>query len=189
MAHLGSAEDPSSRVAAVLDEHGVEQKEELVADLLALLGPAAYVHSLQYTVYPSEVVYITDGNVQRFQATQTINWPDEVIKADREFLVRLLETNCPEIEDDYDGWLAAKNFVTDFLNAEVEDIGQIAVPGRLILTGKKDPDNRWLGWFVRNDGANLSYAINDANVGTYVDFEDHLRQLGVTDDELMVEEG
>jgi hypothetical protein len=189
MAHLGSAEDPLSRVAAVLDEHGVEQKEELVTDLLALLGPAAYVDTSQYTEYPSEVVYITDGNAQRFKATQTINWPDEVIKADREFLVRLLETNCPEREDDYDGWLAAKNFVTELLYEEVENVGQIAVPGRLILTGKKDSHDRWVGWFIRNDGVNLSYAINDEQVGTYVVYEDHLRQLGVADEELKVEEG
>jgi hypothetical protein len=188
MTHLGHAEDPLSRVVAMLNEHGVEPKEELVAELLPLLGPEAYVETLKYTEYGSEVAYVTDGDTQRFKASQVITWPDELIRADREFLVRLLETNCPEREDDYDGWLAAKNFVTEFLYAEVENIGQIAVPGRLILTGKKDPDNRWLGWFVRNDGANLSYAINDAKVGTYVAFEDHLMQLGVTDDELKVEE-
>jgi hypothetical protein len=189
MTHLGDAEDPLSRVAAMLNEHGVEQKEELVADLLPLLGSAVYVENLQYMEYASEVGYIMDGDTQAFKATQTITWPDELIKADRDFLVRLLETNCPKIEDDYDGWLAAKNFVTEFLYEEVENVGQVAFPGRLILTGMKDQHDRWLGWFVRNDGVNLSYAINDEGVGTYVAFEDHLRQLGVADDELQVEEG
>jgi hypothetical protein len=189
MTHLGSPEDSLSRVAAMLNEHGVERKEELVADLLPLLGPAAYVETLRYTGYYSEVAYITDGDTQAFKATQAITWPDELIKTDRDFLVRLLETNCPEREDDYDGWLAAKNFVTEFLYEEVENVGQVAFPGRLILTGMKDQHDRWLGWFVRNDGVNLSYAINDEGVGTYVAFEDHLRQLGVADDELQVEEG
>jgi hypothetical protein len=182
MAHLGSPEDPLSRVAAMLNEHGVEQKDELVADLLVLLGPAAYVDTSRYTEYPSEVILITDGDTQRFKATQTITWPDELIKTDREFLVRLLETNCPNREDDHDGWLAAKNFVTEFLYDEVEDVGQVAVPGKLILTARKDAYDRWLGWFVRNDGVNLSYAINDEKVGTYVTYEDHLRQLGVADE-------
>jgi hypothetical protein len=182
MAHLGSPEDPLSRVAAMLNEHGVEQKEELVTDLLVLLGPAAHVDTSRYTEYPSEVILITDGDTQRFKATQTITWPDELIKSDREFLVRLLETNCPNREDDHDGWLAAKNFVTEFLYDEVEDVGQVAVPGKLILTARKDAYDRWLGWFVRNDGVNLSYAINDQKVGTYVTYEDHLRQLGVADE-------
>jgi endonuclease YncB( thermonuclease family) len=188
MTHLGSAEDPMSRVAAMLDEHGVEQNEELVADLLPLLGRAAYTENWRYREYGSEVAYVTDGDTQRFKATQTIIWPDELIKADREFAVRLLETNCPDREDDYDGWLAAKNFVTDFLYEEVEVEGPVPIPGSLVLEGRKDRYDRWLGWFVRNDGVNLSYALNDANVGTYVDLEDHLMQLGVADEELMVEE-
>jgi hypothetical protein len=189
MTHLGSAEDPLGRVAAMLTEYGVEQKEELVEDLLVLLGPAAYGETSRYMEYGSEVLYIMDGATQSFKATQVITWPDELIKADRDFLVRLLETNCPEREDDYDGWLAAKNFVTEFLYEEVENVGEVAIPGRLILTGMKDQDERWLGWFVRNDGVNLSYAINEENVGTYVAYEDHLLQLGVADDELTVEEG
>ncbi|HET7270974.1 MAG TPA: hypothetical protein VFI90_07775 [Rubrobacter sp.] len=187
MTHLGSAEDPMSRVAALLDEYGVGQNEELVADLLPLLGRAAYAETWRYREYGSEVAYIMDGDTQRFKATQVITWPDELIKTDREFLVRLLETNCPDREDDYDGWLAAKNFVTDFLYEEVEDVGQVAIPGSLILEGRQDADDRWLGWFIRNDGVNLSYAINDAKVGTYVAFEDHLMQLGVRDDELREE--
>jgi hypothetical protein len=190
MTRLGSPEDPLGRVAAMLNEHGVEQNEELVADLLPLLGPAAYVEALQYIEYGSEVAYIMDGDTQRFKATQAIAWPDELIEADRGFLVRLLETNCPEREDDYEGWLAANNFVSEFLYEEVENVGQVAVPSRLILTGRKDPQDRWLGWFVRNDGVNLSHAINDEKVGTYVAYEDHLRQLGVDDEELLqVEEG
>lgn len=189
MTHLGSEEDPLSRVAAMLNEHGVEYNEELVADLLPLLGPAVFVETSRYREYGSEVAYIMDGDTQRFKATQTINWPDELIKSDREFLVRLLETNCPERGDDYDGWLAAKNFVTEFLYEEVENVGQVAIPGRLILTGMKDSNDRWLGWFVRNDGVNLSYAINEEPVGIYVAFEDHLTQLGVADDALKVEEG
>ena len=79
--------------------------------------------------------------------------------------------------------------MTAFLYEEVEDVGDVAIPGRLILTGRKDSDDRWLGWFVRNDGVNLSYAINDENVGSYVAYEDHLMQLGVADDGLEVEEG
>jgi hypothetical protein len=189
MTHLGSAEDPMSRVAAMLDEHGVEQNEELVAELLPLLGRAVYAETLKYREYGSVVAYIMDGDTLRFKAMQVITWPDELISADREFLVRLLETNCPEREDDYDGWLAAKDFVTEFLYEEVENVGQVPIPGSLILEGRKDPDGRWPGWFVRNDGVNLSYAINDAKVGTYVAFEDHLRQLGVADEELRVEEG
>jgi len=186
MTHLGSAENPMSRVAAMLDEHGVEHNEELVAQLLPLLGREAFVEILKYREYGSEVIDVIDGDTQRFRATQTITWPDELIRADRDLLVRLLETNCPESEDDYDGWLAAKNFVTEFLYEEVENVGQVPIPGSLILEGRKDSDDRWLGWFVRNDGVNLSYAINDANVGTYVAFEDHLMQLGVADEELRV---
>jgi hypothetical protein len=98
MTHLGTTEDPLSHVAAMLAEHGVEQKEELVEDLVALLGPAAYGDTSRYMEYGSEVAYIMDGDTQRFKATQTITWPDELIKADRDFLVRLLETNCPERE-------------------------------------------------------------------------------------------
>src|SRR5215212_10211984 len=172
MAHLGSAEDPLSRVEAMLREHGVEQKEELVADLLPLLGRAADIETLKYMEYGAEALYIMNGETQRFKATQVITWPDELIKADRDFLVRLLETNCPEREDDYDGWLAAKNFVTEFLYEEVENVGQVPVPGRLILEGRKDLNDRWLGWFVRSDGVNLSYAIDDAKVGTYVALEE-----------------
>ena len=185
MTHLGSAEDPMSRVAATLDEHGVDQNEELVAQLLPLLGPEAFVETLKYREYGSEVIDVIDGDTQRFRATQTITWPDELIRADRDLLVRLLETNCPEREDDYDGWLAAKDFVTEFLHEEVET----AIPGKLILEGRKDQDGRWLGWFVRNDGVNLSYAINDETVGTYVALEDHLRQLGVADDALVAGAG
>jgi hypothetical protein len=181
MTHLGSAEDPMSRVAAMLDEHGVEQNEELVAQLLPLLGREAFVETLKYREYGSEVIDVIDGDTQRFRATQVITWPDELIRADRVFLVRLLETNCPKREDDYERWLAAKDFVTEFLYEEVEN----EIPGKLILEGRKDPDGRWLGWFVRNDGVNLSYAINDANVGTYVALEDHLMQLGVADEELV----
>src|SRR5215212_3609228 len=190
MTHLGSAEDPMSRVAAMLDEHGVEHNEELVAELLPLLGRAVYADTFKYREYGSVAAYIMDGDTLRFKAMQVITWPDELISADRDFLVRLLETNCPEREDDYDGWLAAKNFVTEFLYEEVENVGQVPIPGSLILEGRKDPDERWLGWFVRNDGVNLSYAINDEQVGTYVAYEDHLRQLGVADDELRAgEEG
>src|SRR5215212_6620445 len=190
MTHLSSAEDPMSRVAAMLDEHGVEQNEELVAQLLPLLGRAAFVETLKYREYGSQVIDIIDGDTQVFRATQVITWPDELISADRDLLVRLLETNCPEREVDYDGWLAAKTFVTEFLYEEVENVGQVPIPGSLILEGRKDPNNRWLGWFVRNDGVNLSYAINDANVGTYVAFEEHLMQLGVDDEELRAgEEG
>jgi hypothetical protein len=186
MTHLGSAEDPMSRVAAMLDEHGVEYNEELVAELLPLLGREAFVETLKYREYGSAVIDIMDGDTLRFRATQVITWPDELISADRDFLVRLLETNCPERKDDYDGWLAAKDFVTEFLYEEVEN----EIPGKLILEGRKDSDGRWLGWFVRNDGVNLSYAINDANVGTYVAFDDHLMQLDVADEELRVgEEG
>ena len=105
MTHLGTTEDPLSHVAGMLAEHGVEEKEELVEDLVALLGPAAYGDTSRYMQYGSEVAYIMDGDTQRFKATQTITWPDELIKADRDFLVRLLETNCPEREDDNDGWL------------------------------------------------------------------------------------
>ena len=188
MTHLRSTEDPLSHVAGMLAEHGVEEKEELVEDLVALLGPAAYGDTSRYMQYGSEVAYIMDGDTQRFKATQTITWPDEIVSADRDFLVRLLETNCPEREDDNDGWLAAKNFVTAFLYEEVEDVGDLAIGGRLILTGRKDSEDRWLGWFVRNDGVNLSYAINDENVGSYVAYEDHLMQLGVADDGLEVEE-
>jgi hypothetical protein len=179
MTHLGSPEDSLGRVAALLNEHGVEQNEELVADLLPLLGPAAYVETSRYTAYYLEVAHITDGDTQAFKATQAITWPDELIRAHQDFLVRFLETNCPKREDDYDGWLAAKNFVTEFLYEEVENLGQVAVPGRLILSGMKDAQDRWLSWFVRNDGVNLSYAINDEKVGTYGAYEDHLRQLGV----------
>jgi hypothetical protein len=184
MMHLGSAEDPMSRVAAMLDEHGVEQNEDVAAGLLPLLGLAAYVETWRYGEYGSEVAYIMDGDTQRFKATQMITWPDELNKADRDFLVRLLETNYPDREDDSDGWLAAKNLVTEFLYEEVENAGQVPLPGSLILEGRQDADDRWLGWFVRNDGVNLSYAINDANVGTYVAFDDHLMQLGVADEEL-----
>ena|SRR5215216_1147857 len=187
MTHLGSAENPLGRVANMLNEYGVEYNEELAADLLALLGPAAYDETSRYMQYGSEVLYIMDGDTQRFKATQVITWPDELIKADRDFLVRLLEINCPEREDDYDGWLATKNFVTEFLYEEVENVGQVPVPGRLILEGRKDLNDRWLGWFVRSDGVNLSYAIDDEKVGTYVAFEEQLRQLGLADDE--VEEG
>jgi hypothetical protein len=169
MSHLESAEDPMSRVAAMLNEHGVEHNEELVAQLLPLLGRGAFAETLKYREYGSEVIDIIDGDTQRFRATQ----------------VRLLETNCPEREDDYDGWLAAKDFVTEFLYEEVEN----EIPGKLILEGRKDPDGRWLGWFVRNDGVNLSYAINDETVGTYVAFEEHLRQLGVADDALVAGSG
>jgi hypothetical protein len=185
MTHLGSTEDPMSRVAAMLDEHGVVYNEELVAELLPLLGRAAFVETLKYREYSSEVIDIIDGDTQRFRATQVITWPDELISADRDLLVRLLETNCPKREDDYDGWLAAKSFVTEFLYEEVEN----EIPGKLILEGRKDPDGRWLGWFVRNDGVNLSYAINEEMVGTYVAFEDHLRQLGVADDALVAGSG
>jgi hypothetical protein len=154
----------------MLDEHGVEQNEEVAAGLLPLLGRAAYVETWRYREYGSEVAYIMDGDTQRFKATQVI-------------LVRLLETNCPDREDDYDGWLAAKNLVTEFLYEEVENAGQVPIPGSLILEGRQDADDRWL---VRNDGVNLSYAINDANVAIYVAFEDHLMQLGVADEELRV---
>ena len=189
MTHLGTEEDPLSRVAAMLHEHGVEQNEELIEDLLVMLGPAVYAENALYREYGSAAAHIMDGDTQRFQATQTITWPDELIKADRLFLVRLLETNCPKQEDDYDGWLAATNFVTGFLYEEVEDEEQVAIPGRLILTGMQDSDDRWLGWFVRNDGVNLSYSINEEGVGTYVDFEEHLVQLGVADNEPEMEEG
>jgi len=185
MTHLESAQDPMGRVAATLDEHGVVYNEELVAQLLPLLGREAFVETLKYREYGSEVIDIIDGDTQRFRATQVITWPDELIRADRDLLVRLLETNCPEREDDYDGWLAAKNFVTEFLYEEVEN----EIPGTLILEGRKDPDGRWLGWFVRNDGVNLSYAINEETVGTYVAFEEHLRQLGVADDALVAGSG
>jgi hypothetical protein len=185
MTHFGSAEDPMSRVAALLDEHGVEYNEELVANLLPLLGRAAFDESWRYREYGSEVIDIIDGDTQRFRASQVIIWPDELIRADRDILVRLLETNCPKREYDYDGWLAAKDFGTEFLYEEIEN----EILGKLILEGRKDSDGRWLGWFVRNDGVNLSYAINEETVGTYVALEDHLRQLGVADDALVAGSG
>jgi endonuclease YncB( thermonuclease family) len=188
MTHLGSTDDPISRVVAMLDEYGIEQNEELAAGLLPLLGRAANVDTLRYREYGSEVNSILDGDTQYFKASQVISWPDELIRTDREFLVRLLETDCPEREEDYDGWLAAKNFVTDFLYEEVENLGHVAIPGRLILEGRKDSNDRWLGWFVRNDGVNLSYAMNDAGVGIYVAFENHLTQLGVAHELQMQEE-
>jgi hypothetical protein len=75
--------------------------------------------------------------------------------------------------------------VTEFLYEEVET----EIPGKLILEGRKDANDRWLGWFVRNDGVNLSYAINEETVGTYVALDDHLRQLGVADDALVASSG
>ena len=182
MTHFGELDNPLSRVSAVLNEHGVEQNERLVADLLVMIGPAVYDETWRYREYGAEVAYVIEGDTLRFKATQVIAWPDELIKADREFLVRLLETDCPKREEDHGGWLAAKNFVTEFLYEEVEGVGQLAIPGKLILEGTKDPQDRWLGWFIRNDGVNLSYAINDAEVGTYVSYEDHLMQLGMADE-------
>ena len=110
-------------------------------------------------------LYVARRTLQRPEAVlafpgEQIRFPGESVTAEREFMVRLLETNTPERKDDYDGWLVAKGFAEDLLSMH----DPIAM--ELRLTGRIDPYGRWLGWAIVA-GVNLSYALNEAGLGEY----------------------
>ena len=42
-----------------------QARPQLVADLLVLLGPAAYVDTLRYTEYPSEVILLISAQTSK----------------------------------------------------------------------------------------------------------------------------
>jgi endonuclease YncB( thermonuclease family) len=111
---------------------------------------------------PAEALRVVDGDTAVFRVALCIAMPGELVTVEREFVVRLLETDTPE--RGVAGWSEATTFVRGFL---FED-GNLALPKtlELRLTGRRDVYGRWLGWALV-DGVNLSYAINDAGHGEY----------------------
>ena len=112
---------------------------------------------------PAEAVRCIDGDTVVFLARAQLKMPGQLVTVEREFVVRLLETDTPERGDA--GWSEATAFAKGFLfNGSFSP--PEPRPAELRLTGKRDVYGRFLGWaFV--DGVNLSYALNDAGHGKY----------------------
>ena len=94
----------------------------------------------------------------------------------REFVVRLLEVDTPELRAkdtaERERALAAKRFTWDFMLTE----GGHLRPLKIALTGRKDVYGRYLGW-VSVAGVDLSRALIEAGHGEARTYAAHLREL------------
>lgn len=124
---------------------------------------------------PAECERVIDGDTQTYTARAIAVLPGEQVTVEREFVVRILETDTPERGDA--GWSEATAFAREFL------FGMSFAPPdpksvELRLTSKRDVYGRWLGWALV-DGVNLSYALNDAGHGKYRPAARQLETLAV----------
>jgi hypothetical protein len=122
---------------------------------------------------------VLDGDAQVYTAMITVAAIDETLLVEREYVVRLLDVDAPDKDDDYEGWKAAVDWVKYFLT-EQDDQGKTAPieGGQLTLTGQRDEYGRYLGWFELND-MDLSYVLASRGLGTAQPLEQHLERLAV----------
>lgn len=101
-----------------------------------------------------------DGDTQVYRVRIVVELPGETVTVEREFVVRILETDSPERRD-HQAWLAEKAFAEHMLFDEADGggLGPATNLDELVLTGRRDVYGRWLGWAVV-DGANLSHELN-----------------------------
>ncbi len=121
---------------------------------------------------PATCLRLIDGDTQVFRALIRVFLPEETVTLERDFVVRLLQVDTPERDEE--GWAEATAFAREFLF----DGGDLAEPKsvELCLSGKRDVYGRWLGWALV-DGANLSNALCDAGHGEYRPLSAHLAAL------------
>lgn len=121
---------------------------------------------------PATTLRLIDGDTQTYRVTFRVLLPEETVTLERDFVVRLLEVDTPERDEE--GWSEATGFARSFLF----DGGDASEPRSvdLRLTGRKDVYGRWLGWALV-DGVNLSGALCDAGHGAYRPLAAHLAAL------------
>ncbi len=124
---------------------------------------------------PATCLRLIDGDTQSYRVLVRVSLPEEVVTVERGFVVRLLEVDTPERDEE--GWAEATSFARSFLF----DGGDLAEPRSvdLRLTGRKDVYGRMLGWALV-DGKNLSSELVAAGFGEYRALAAHMAALEAT---------
>ena len=123
--------------------------------------------------YDAEVRRVVDGDTLVATATQQIAWPDEIVSARRDFVVRLLGVDTPERRGETrEAGDAAKAYVEGLVFG---DNGE-RIGARLSLTGRRDVYGRWIGG-LRVGDLDLADALVESGHGVRRDYRAHLAAL------------
>ena len=128
--------------------------------------------------YDAVVKRVVDGDTLVLTAAQLLSWPDEMVSASRDFVVRLIGVDTPERKGKTRGaGDAAKSYVESLVYGQAG----LRKEARLYLTGRRDVYGRWLG-AVRLDGHDLSGMLIESKHGVRREYAAHIAELAEADE-------